>query len=174
MEFIGFESTSYWWIVSLILCGILVCLGCKPIDSKIDENGKTKSALRGNILLIASGVSLVLGAILAGVAIFQSASYVKTERPQLIANQISETYGVDIPINQISQNSLRNNPTGSLSYPTSLPEGDFIRYGTVLDSKVEDGVMSERKITLAWIDGEFRLYGMDENEEVGPELPRVK
>lgn len=102
-----------------------------------------------------------------------SRSYANNERPELVANQISQTYGIDIPTDQIRHIYLDDSPAGNLRYPSSLPESDFVRYGTIIDSKVEDGLMIERKITLAWIDGEFRLYGLDENEEVGPELPRM-
>lgn len=166
MEFVS--QGNILIIFSLFL--IVAAVAMAPIIAASFVKDKDKSDKLVSIFGPVGAITIIV----TGAIMVISGFNAKTERIETVAAQIYETYGIEIPKESIATKYKHDElVAGNLNYPFSEPEGNSVRYGTVVESKFEDDVMSERKITLAWVDGEFRLYGMDESEEVGPELPRV-
>lgn len=166
MDFI--PNVNIWYVLGPIIAVAVIALGFILATAFIKDKAKASKWVNTvGLIMIAS--MFIISAIMIVFGVNNRA-----ERVETIAAQISQTYGIDLPKDSIttkykSEEIVANN----LNYPQSEPDTDFVRYGTLVNSKVEDGVMIEQKITLAWNNGELQLFGMEENEEVGPELPRV-
>lgn len=109
-------------------------------------------------------IALTLGSFITSFVFFNINLDEKKDRRAFIENSLNEVYSLDLNSTEVF-NKLR--------YPDFEPKSDFERYGTLTESSLVDDKLVETSVTLVWADGEMRLYGLDENKEVGSELPRV-
>lgn len=168
-----------WPAVTCVIVGIAIAfLG---FSFSIDEDQKTVR----NLFFVGGVVGLLL---LGGGAwnftdAMSSDQDARNEQKALIAQEIVDTYGVILEQDQITTaySSNARNTEGlypdsgiNLNYPTEKPAGDFKTFGSVTVKFLnESDELVENRTTLVWVDGEMRLYGQPEGEEIGAELPRV-
>lgn len=160
MEFVESGNTE---LLSYILVFGGILFGGFSLIFVFDDNGS-----KDRMTKIFAAITIVVGVIplISGLVLMVVAKFEREDREAVLVTSFNETYGVDLKGYEITSNHW-------LNYPSSKPESDFQRYGTLTESSLVDDKLVENSTTLVWADGEMRLYGLDENEEVGSELPRV-
>lgn len=178
MEFVEASSGPLIWpFVVLIIAGIIMMIVCFPTATIIDEDRKV---LRG--LLIsggAIGIVLFVGSIIFAFILDNNQVTANNERKILIAQSMVDTYGISIEPDQVNgyyftNSESRREFSEGLGHPNDMPTRSFVVFETVnVKSLDTDDKLVANDVTLVWVDGEMRLYGLDENNEIGSELPRV-
>lgn len=116
----------------------------------------TKRAAVGLTLVVIA----VAGALSSSFAI--STSTDKSEQDARLA-EVQRVYGLDIS----------NRDFYELKYPLNLPSDNFRTYGTAtVTTEKKDGGLAQRRLTLVWKDGEFRLFQGEGAITTLEELPR--
>lgn len=159
MEFLQ-EGLSSDLVFGIFTAGLFAFLCYIVIAALVADSVDEKA----NSISIVVGVGLFVVLIITGFILSDISRNDFKERSLALENQINELYDVKLETTNI---------LSALKYPDTMPETDFKRYGTWTESKLVDDNLVETSVTLVWTDGEMRLYGLDENKEVGSELPRV-
>lgn len=184
MDFIETASQSPMWPFGVCAFLGLLMIGM-GVSAIVEERNWEKGKLT-KIWLSLSTLGLLLLTIGAfnGINLHINKQQAKDTRNSAIAQGITDTYGLTIKQEQISTNrsdwsktadGLYTDARVNLNYPKVMPDGNFETFGSVSTKSLnESDELVENSVTLIWVDGEMRLYGQPEGEEIGAELPRVK
>lgn len=152
MEYIGVEGIGYWWLIpAFIFIFSLVGLAL----------GKGLSGF-GDLIIVSS---LIAGSFLAFFSLTDLRSSLKvneanTERIEAI----EDVYGLNINDSDLL----------ALKYPSEKPTTDTSIYGTYNKGEVTaDGVLEQTPVTLAWHEGQLRLFEDTTTYSIGSEMPRI-
>lgn len=176
MEFVEvFSQPPFWPFVVAFLMGFITVIFC-TVGASVTGVKKKRSFLHislftGSIL----GVIFLIAGIWGLINAMTNEQDDSNERRELIAQEIKNTYDLTIEPYEISRNSYSSYNGETLTYPAMKPTNDFAVFGTInVKSLDADDKLVANDVTLVWTDGEMRLYGLDENNEIGSELPRVE